>query len=488
MGWQAGVTEGLYYGLFFVIMMALEIVMKKLLIKCIDLQKKVTFTSYEMGLINVLFFSKFLKTSIIVLLVNIVFYRDIGLFENGGLVLDLIVINFGRLITDFFIGFLFDYEFIYKKLKHTIIKNKVLKVRNQTAHFADERTRPSARSVATWTASSNRKDPLHNKVPQIELNSSYEGVVLHLSINFVTAYLPLANALFFQIICPYFLLLAAVHILMVYATTHWTLLFRAMKPSAIMGSQYLKEALKFLNIIFTFQGFGLLFFDVYFGDFSVFTLLVFLYSFVQLINLKNALHTLKKKYFEYSMKKKMKNMTSNVSVSHLEAPFHSLASPHSGPTQRDPSIRILSSNLNKQEPQNQDEAVTLLSDPRTPFAHLQQYFVDDYDRLNPVSKDQAISKYNDKFQPRNRKKKGLGSGGQKSHKNAVFNGMMSTVLTAIKTGINAKSFGLGRALTKRRFNTDKDINSLPIPTLEKPSRSCRDSNRTAMGGFGAEKG
>lgn len=104
--------------------------MKKLLKKCIDLQKKITHTSYEMSLINILIFSKFLKSSVIVLLVNVIFYNDIGLFENGGLVLDLIVINFGRLLSNFLIGFALDYQYLTKAIKKAILKYKVKKVVN----------------------------------------------------------------------------------------------------------------------------------------------------------------------------------------------------------------------------------------------------------------------------------------------------------------------------------------------------------------------
>jgi hypothetical protein len=63
-----------------------------------------------------------------VMIVNLLFHGDIGLFENGGLVIDLIVINFGRLIFDICFDFLFSYSFIIKKIKNLILVNKVKKV------------------------------------------------------------------------------------------------------------------------------------------------------------------------------------------------------------------------------------------------------------------------------------------------------------------------------------------------------------------------
>ena len=102
--------------------------MKTLLKVATGFQKKTTRTSYEMSLISILFGSKFLKTSIVVLLVNLVFHRDISLFEKGGLFIDLMVINLGRMFYEFIFYYAFDILHFFKLFKRKLLVSKVKKV------------------------------------------------------------------------------------------------------------------------------------------------------------------------------------------------------------------------------------------------------------------------------------------------------------------------------------------------------------------------
>lgn len=71
-----------------------------------------------MSLISVLFGSKFLKSSVMVMVVNLIFYRHVSLFGKGGLVVDLIVINVSLMLHDLISYFLLDYEFLLKKIRN----------------------------------------------------------------------------------------------------------------------------------------------------------------------------------------------------------------------------------------------------------------------------------------------------------------------------------------------------------------------------------
>ena len=111
----------LYYLVFFAISLGLGRVMIIFLNYSITLEKKKSNTSLEMKKINIQFISKFFKSSIIVVLVNLLYDDRQDIFKNGGLVRDLIVINLGKLWFDFLIGFLFDYRYLYKKIKNAIL-------------------------------------------------------------------------------------------------------------------------------------------------------------------------------------------------------------------------------------------------------------------------------------------------------------------------------------------------------------------------------
>jgi hypothetical protein len=242
-------------------------------------------------------------------------------------------------------------------------------------------------------------------------------------------YLPLANAFFFQIICPYFLILASLHIMMMYGISKYTLLRRAVKPSAIMGSEYSQQALNFLNFIFVFQGFGLLCFDVYFRDFKIATLLIFLYSLLQLVNFKNLIHKIKKKYIEHKNRKlRIRKSTNTLSsendyISEGSNPNDNLVSL--------PSFIKFNDNLSK------DKIYRMLNNSETPYKYLNRFFITDYDRLNPITKTQAIDNFNKVVNFATHKSKL-----QNYTKNMIMDGMMSTIMNKLNTGNKLQSLGL----------------------------------------------
>ena len=212
---------------------------------------------------------------------------------------------------------------------------------------------------------------------------------------------------------------------MSYAITKWTLLNRAIKPSALMGSAYSRESLKFLNFIFTFQGFGLLFFDLYFRDFNIFTLLIFFYSFLQLINFKKLIYSIRKKFYE-SKNKKSKN--ENISKMYSSgADSKSIADFDSSPL-----FKFSASSVNL----NNNRALKLLNSLDTNFKTFNRYFVNDYDRLNPITKIPALQKYTAEIKMSSQNSKLI-----QFTKNNILNGMMSTIMTTKPTGNNRNLIG-----------------------------------------------
>ena len=221
----------------------------------------------------------------------------------------------------------------------------------------------------------------------------------------------------------------------------WILLKRALKPAAILGAEFSQRAIGYLNIIFTFQGFGLLFFDIYFQSFNYKTLIVFLYSFLQLINFDDQINFMKQKI----SKNKFKNK---------EAIRENIKSKLAG-KEFDGFIQTL-------KYMNQNIGLKLIRNKNSKFKYLNPFFVTDYDRLNPITKTVALYDYQSsvmKAQAFNKIRKNI--------KNTVLKGLISTVTNNLYTGNNMKFIGLKDQ--KSKDNTS--IVSMSDISEEKPKLS-----------------
>lgn len=198
-----------------------------------------------------------------------------------------------------------------------------------------------------------------------------------------------------------------------------------------MGSEYSRKSLNFVNVIFTFQGFGLLVFDVYFGDFQISTLLVFAYSLLQLVNFKNLIHKIKKKYFRYKNREKI-NQRKSSGLFSSEADMASESSLNEKHLVSLPKFARFKDNLTK------DKIYKLLNNLDTPFSKLNRFFVSDFDRLNPITKTQAIDEFNRlvSFSTKTSKL-------QAFTQNLIIDGMMSTVMNKQVTGNKRSVLGMG---------------------------------------------
>jgi hypothetical protein len=112
-------------------------------------------------------------------------------------------------------------------------------------------------------------------------------------------------------------------------------------------------------------------------------------------------------------------------------------------------VSVLPSILRFKDKKSKDFIYEMLSDPKTPFNKLNQCFVMDYDRCNPITKPKAIDDFNKLIHFKTYK--------SKLHvfsKNIVLDGLMSSVLNKQGIGNNYQYMGLG--LNKFRKN-DNDI-------------------------------
>lgn len=321
------------------------------------LQKKTTHTENEMTLISYLLFTKFFQNSIMIIIINLYIHKNYELFQNGGLIHDLIMIGIGRFFFEFIILFIFDFNFYYKRLKNYFLTKKI------------------------------KNNPYNNKISQYEYNKSFEGYTEVLSVRFVRILLPISNAFFFQIICPFFYCISFIHILFGCFMTRWSLLYRTKKSKNIMGSKYSKRIIRLISYIFILQGFGLLYFDFIFEDLEIMTFVIFIFSLVQLIDIKKLWKVIQQKIKEMKTKKKLK---SKRVIPDRNNPLFESQKSGNYFINEDSSLYLDNHQVFKRDTKS---PIDMINDKDTMFEKIDIFFITDYDRENPLTKHGSIQEH-----------------------------------------------------------------------------------------------
>lgn len=293
-----------------------------------------------------------------IIFINIIIGKNYELFKNGGMIHDLFMVGVGRLCFEFIVLFLLDFNFYFKKLRNYLLTKEI------------------------------EKKPYNNKISQYEYNKSFEGYDEALSIRFVRIILPISNAFFFQMICPFFYCLSFLHILIGCFITRWSLLYRSKKPDNIMNSKYSKRVIRLISYIFTLQGFGVLLFDIFFEDLEILTFIILAVSLIQLIDVKKLFRKIKMKLNERKLKKKIQNENSiNNPLSEANQPENHFIYDES----------FLKKDQNISDKKNSENLIDLINNKDILFDDLDVYFLTDYDRENPLTKHVANQEHQNKL-------------------------------------------------------------------------------------------